>query len=451
VSENAHETQVETHDRRPTASFRLVCTEGPEKGKSFPLPATAAGRILVGFSSACTIKLTDPLVSRRHAALEVQGPSLHVHDLGSKNGTFANEVAIVEALLWGGETLRLGGTTFRVDIDDEVVTAPFSEERKFGRIVGASMEMRRLYPFFEQLAASTLPVLIEGETGTGKELLAESLHEASPRAGGPFIVFDGAQMPAGSIEPTLFGDDARPGIFEQADKGTLLLDEVGELDAQLQRKLLRVLERGEVQRVGSSTPRKVDVRILASTRLDLDKLVQDGAFREDLYYRLVVSRVELPPLRKRSNDIPELAKHFWRGLGGEGEPSNALLAQLARHPWPGNIRELKNRIARIVAFGAQDEVIVQPPVSERIPQTQRSATSEVPPAPESPTTTLFERVLEKDLPLARARELVVGEFEKAYVERVLAQHGGSVAKAAAASGLARRYFQLLRAKRAPRP
>jgi DNA-binding NtrC family response regulator len=451
VSENAHETQVETYDRRPTASFRLVCTEGPEKGKSFPLPATAAGRILVGFSSACTIKLTDPLVSRRHAALEVQGPSLHVHDLGSKNGTFANEVAIVEALLWGGETLRLGGTTFRVDIDDEVVTAPVSEARKFGRIVGASMEMRRLYPFFEQLAASTLPVLIEGETGTGKELLAESLHEASPRAGGPFIVFDGAHMPAGLIEPTLFGDDARPGIFEQADKGTLLLDEVGELDAQLQRKLLRVLERGEVQRVGSSTPRKVDVRILASTRLDLDKLVQDGAFREDLYYRLVVSRVELPPLRKRANDIAELAKHFWRELGGEGEPSTALLAQLGRHAWPGNIRELKNRIARIVAFGAQDDVLVQPPASERVPQTQRSATSEPPPPPESPTTSLFERVLEKDLPLARARELVVGEFEKAYVERVLAQHGGSVAKAAAASGLARRYFQLLRAKRAPRP
>jgi two-component system response regulator HydG len=452
VAEAPHETQVETHERRPTASFRLVCTEGPEKGKSFPLPATAAGRILVGFSSACTIKLTDPLVSRRHAALEVQGPSLHVHDLGSKNGTFANEVAIVEALLWGGETLRLGGTTFRVDIDDEVVTAPVSEEHRFGRVVGASMEMRRLYPFLEQLAKSTLPVLIEGETGTGKELLAESLHEASPRASGPFVVFDGAQMPAGAIEPTLFGDEARPGIFEQADNGTLLLDEVGELDAQVQRKLLRVLERAEVQRVGSNTPRKVDVRIMASTRLDLDKLVQDGAFREDLYYRLVVSRVELPPLRKRTHDIGELAKHFWRELRGEGEPPPALLAQLARHPWPGNVRELKNRIARLVAFGAQDEVIVQAaPSSERAPETQRSAISQPPPPPESPTQTLFERVLEKDLPLARARELVVGEFEKAYVERVLAQHGGSVAKAAAASGLARRYFQLLRAKRAPRP
>lgn len=447
VTANRHETQVEAHDRRPTASFRLVCIEGPERGTSFPLPATSAGRILVGFSSACTIKLTDPLVSRRHVALEVQGPSLHVHDLGSKNGTFANEVSVVEALLWGGETLRLGGTSFRVDIDDEVVAAPVSGSHRFGRVIGASMEMRRLFPFFEQLAASTLPVLIEGETGTGKELLAESLHEAGPRAGGPFVVFDGAQMPAGAIEPTLFGDEARAGIFEQADKGTLLLDEVGELDAPLQRKLLRVLERGEVLRVGASTPRKVDVRILASTRLDLDKLVQDGAFREDLYYRLVVSRVELPPLRKRGHDVAALAKHFWSELGGEGEPASALLAQLARHSWPGNVRELKNRIARIVAFGAEDEVIVAPSVVEPRPEVARPAASSSPPPPPS----LFERVLEKDLPLARARELVVGEFERAYVERVLAQHGGSVVKAAAASGLARRYFQLLRAKRAPRP
>ena len=157
---------------------------------------------------------------------------------------------------------------------------------------------------------------------------------------------------------------------------------------------------------------------MASTRLDLDKLVQDGAFREDLYYRLVVSRVELPPLRTRGHDICELAKHFWRELGGEGEPGSPLLAQLARHPWPGNIRELKNRIARIVAFGAHDEIIVEPSPAEIVPETQRSASQ---PPPESPTTTLFEKVLEKDLPLARARELVVGEFEKAYVERVLAQ------------------------------
>ncbi|MBX3225995.1 MAG: sigma 54-interacting transcriptional regulator [Labilithrix sp.] len=463
--ESVPETQVEAHDRRPVASFRLVCTEGPERGRSFTVSADATGRVLVGSSSACAIKLADPLVSRRHAALEVHGPSLHVTDLGSKNGTFTNEVAIVEASLWGGETLRLGGTSFRVDVEDEISTAPVSDQSRFGRLIGSSRTMRRLYPFFEQLAASSLPLLIEGDTGTGKELLAESLHEAGPRANGPFVVFDGAQTAAGAIEPTLFGDGSRAGIFEQADGGSLLLDEVGELDAQVQRKLLRVLERGEVQRGGTNEARKVDVRILASTRLDLDKLVQEGAFREDLYYRLVVSRVELPPLRKRSGDVAELARHFWRELGGAGEPSSTLLTQLARHPWPGNVRELKNRIARLVAFGSEEELA--PPISTQTPAAPAQGELAAPvrgglAAPvrgeaaahavvaDVMHATLFERVLAKDLPLARARELVVNEFEKAYVERVLAQHGGSVAKAAAASGLARRYFQLLRAKRSPR-
>lgn len=427
-------------DGQPTPSFRLVCVEGPDKGKVFALPAAAAARALVGQSTACTIRLADPRVSRRHAAFEVQGASLRVNDLGSRNGTYANEVAIVEAFLWGGEVLRLGGTTFRVELGDEVVATKLSDAKRFGRLVGESVQMRRLYPFFEQLATSTLPVLIEGETGTGKELLAESLHEASPRASGPFVVFDAAQVAADQIEATLFGDATRAGIFELADRGTLLLDEVGELDAQVQRKLLRVLERGEVQRIGSPAARRVDVRVLASTRLDLDDLVQDRAFREDLYYRLVVSRVELPPLRRREGDVAALARHFWTELGGVGAPADTLLARLARESWPGNVRELRNRIARLVAFGDREDASLDVTAGK---------TSETP-ASTTGDTGLFERVLAKDLPLARARELVVSEFERAYVDRVLAANGGSVAKAAAASGLARRYFQLLRAKRSPR-
>ena len=438
-----HETRpTQKHeglDGRPSASFRLVCFEGPSKGTVFSIPAATAARVLIGQSSACTICLPDPLVSRRHLALQVQGPSLHVTDLGSRNGTYANDVAIVEALLWGGETLRLGETTFRVELDDEVVGSELSDATRFGRLVGESFEMRRLFPFFEQLASSSLPVLIEGETGTGKELLAECIHEASSRSSGPFVVLDTAQVPPNLVDAILFGDEAlgRPGIFEQADHGTLLLDEVGEMDAQIQRKLLRVLERAEVQRVGSSASRRVDIRVIATTRLDLDKLVQDGAFREDLYYRLVVSRVELPPLRRRGRDILALARHFWTELGGAGAPDEALLAQLSRHAWPGNVRELRNRVARIVAFGEPEAIPPDAPPtvgSTALPQ----------------DASLFASVLGQELPLARARELIVNEFERAYVERVLASHGGHVGKAAAASGLARRYFQLLRAKRFPR-
>lgn len=394
------------------------------------------------------MRLTDPLVSRRHASLELRGPMLEIADLGSRNGTFANEVAIVQACLWGGETLRLGGTTMRVELDEGVIEASISEATSFGRMIGASEEMRRLYPFFEQLAESALPLIIEGETGTGKELLAETLHETGPRSSGPFVVFDVAQVPATNVEAVLFGDEGRAGIFEQADGGTLLIDEVGELDAQLQKKLLRVLERGEVQRAGTTNPRSIDVRVIATTRLDLDQLVQDGAFREDLYYRLFVSRVELPPLQKRKGDIAVLARHFWKSLGGEGELDATSIAQLDRHEWPGNVRELRNRVARMLAFGLGEphsqsrEVPAVETQAEPPPQAAGSSTE---------TKQLFERVLAMDLPLTRAREHIVAEFERVYVERVLLAHGGNVGRAAAASGLARRYFQILRAKRSAKP
>jgi DNA-binding NtrC family response regulator len=418
---------------RPNASFLLVVIAGPDQGKVFSIPATSAARVLVGQSSACTIRLGDPHVSRRHLALEVLGPSLHVTDLGSHNGTYANEVAVADATLWGGETLRIGQTTFRIDLEERFVQSDVTEATSFGRILGASFEMRRLYPFFEQLAHSTWPVLIEGETGTGKELLAETLHEAGSRAGGPFVILDATLTSTHRLDKTLFGEEARnrPGIFEQAHGGTLVIDEVGELDPQLQRKLLRVIERQEIQRVGATAPRRIDVRFLTTTRLDLDRLVQDGTLREDLYYRLVMSRVELPPLRRREGDVVFLARHFWREFGGTGKPDETIMNALQHQSWPGNVRELRNRIAQLVAFGER-------PTSPPIAPVGGRAT---------PTEDLFERVLLQDLPLVRAREQVVEEFERQYVERVLAAHGGSVVKAAAASGLARRYFQLLRVKR----
>jgi DNA-binding NtrC family response regulator len=440
--------QRQVLEGRPHASFRLVVVAGPDKGKVFPVPPVGAARVLIGQSEACEMRLTDRLVSRRHAGLELRGPMLEITDLGSRNGTFANEVSITQACLWGGEVLRLGGTTMHVELDDGVVEARISDATSFGRIVGASEEMRRLYPFFEQLAQSGLPLIIEGETGTGKELLAETLHETGPRASGPFVVFDAAQVPAANVESVLFGDEGRAGIFEQADGGTLLIDEVGELDANVQKKLLRVLERGEVQRAGTTSSRTIDVRVIATTRLDLDQLVQDGAFREDLYYRLLVSRVELPPLQKRKGDIAVLARHFWQTLGGKGELDATTLAQLGRHGWPGNVRELRNRVARMCAFGHDEPYSKERGVRPSVPPS-------VPPAPPASEAAdvdqLFERVLAMDLPLTRAREHVVAEFERVYVERVLAAHGGNVGRAAAASGLARRYFQILRAKRSAKP
>jgi DNA-binding NtrC family response regulator len=324
---------------------------------------------------------------------------------------------------------------------------------RFGRFVGGSTEVRRLYPLCERLAQSSLPVVIEGETGTGKEVLAEALHDQGARAAGPFVVFDCTQVAASLVESELFGHErgaftgavaARKGVFEQAHGGTLLVDEIGDLDPALQPKLLRALERGEIRRVGGDRWIKVDVRVVAATRRDLDRAVQEGRFRDDLFHRLAVARVELPPLRRRRGDVSLLAAHFVRELGGDaGAISHAQLNQWEGHPWPGNVRELRNAVARRIVLGdlldAADAADATEPDE---PDEAAAAPGELPPE----VVDFLEQVLAQRLPLVTARELVVAEFERRYVERTLADHGGHVPRAAAASGIARRHFQRLKAR-----
>jgi DNA-binding NtrC family response regulator len=304
-------------------------------------------------------------------------------------------------------------------------------------MVGESREMRRLYPLCSRLAQSDVPVVIEGETGTGKEVLAESLHEASPRGNGPFVVFDCTAVPPSLLESALFGHERgaftgaltqRRGVFEQADGGTLFLDEIGDLEISLQPKLLRAIERGEVQRVGSNRWTRQNVRILAATRRNLDRDVQAGRFRDDLFFRLAVGRIDLPPLRRRRGDVAVLTRHFWSALAGEVRPlSPGLVDRFEDYSWPGNVRELQNAIARHVAVGELPPLGMLRAVDD--------------------TDDVVERVLARDLPLPRARAEVVEEFERRYLERVLDRHDGNVSRAAAASGIALRYFQLLKARR----
>jgi two-component system response regulator HydG len=426
-------------------SFLLVVVEGPDAGKTFCLDGSNPSRTFIGQSAACEIRLVDRQVSRRHAALELTGRSLRLTDLASTNGTFANGVSVVEANLTGGELVRLGETTLRIGAG-EPATLPTSSAASFRRVIGASVEMRCLYPLCERLAQSSLPLVIEGETGTGKELLAESIHEASPRSGGPFIVLDCTAIPPSMMEAELFGHErgaftgavaTRRGLFEQADGGSLLVDEIGELDLSLQSRLLRAIERSEVRRVGGDTWIRVDVRVMAATRRDLDHEVQARRFRDDLFYRLAVARIELPPLRRREGDVTLLASHFWRTLGGGETPMPySLLRELERHTWPGNVRELHNAVARRLALGDDVQTSALPPDDEPGP----------PPSPVADG--VIDTVLGLDLPLAPARERVVQAFERRYVERVLARHGGNVARAAEASGVARRYFNILKARQA---
>ncbi|MDP9152217.1 MAG: sigma 54-interacting transcriptional regulator [Myxococcota bacterium] len=433
---------------RDVPVYVVTVVEGPDRGKSIQLDASSAGRVLVGQSRSCELHLTDGQVSRRHLALEATGRGLRVTDLGSTNGTRSESVAVVDAYFAGGERILIGESTLRLAVAPPRGPISLANATRFGRVFGGSDAMRKLYTLCERLAASSVPVVIEGETGTGKELLAESLHEEGPRAEGPFVVFDCTAVSPSLVESTLFGHERgaftnafapRKGVFELAHGGTLLIDEVGELELALQPKLLRALERGEVQRVGGEKWTRVDVRVQAATRRDLDAEVQAGRFREDLYYRLAVGRIELPPLRDRHGDVGLLARHFWRKLDAADQVFPAeLAARLDAYRWPGNVRELRNAIARRLALGD----VALGPRSSRSESRAEAAGS----VPAASLDDVLGRVLETDLPLSLARQQVVDEFERRYVDRVLAKHGGNVTRAAQASGIARRHFHTLRAR-----
>lgn len=409
-------------------AFVLRVTQGPDAGASFVLEGTQAPRVLLGTSPTCDLRLTDRRVSRRHLCLELGGGVVRLTDLSSTNGTTVRGVLVREAFLRGGETLEIGDSVISVSVDADAAKPFLSEETGFGRLVGHSVAMRRLYPAMAKLAASDMPVVIEGETGTGKELLAECLHEAGPRAEGPFVVFDCA-----AARPERGDGPLRAALLE-ATSGTLVLDEIAELDPALQPTLLRAIDRGEIARDGGSVER-LDVRFLATTRRDLDREAEAGRLRDDLYFRLAVARIELPPLRRRPEDVRVLALHFWERLGGasEGMPASAL-ARLEAYRYPGNVRELMNAVSRIVTLG------------EREPDAAAAAPPHGAPHEASAGHDFLDLVIADGLPLTRARERVVEEFERRYVEAAFEQNGRNVTKAAAASGIARRYFRALRAR-----
>jgi len=396
-----------TEEVAPARAFRVHIVSGPDVGGELVLQPSRPQRALVGQGPACDLRLTDRAASRRHAALTIDGSRLRISDLGSTNGTFVGGVPVVDAFVLPGLEVRLGDTVLRVDAIDPEGDGALSTEMRFGRLLGGSPAMRRLYPRLEALVDGDLPVLVEGEAGTGKELLAESLHEASPRAGGPFVVLDLEAVAARDVQVEL---DA---ALAQAAGGTLLVDEVALLDRALVTRLTRAIDARSA-------------RLVAATRRDLDAEVQAGRFDDELARRLVERRVELPPLRARRGDVGLLARHFWRALGGDDRPlPDDLLARFQAYDWPGNVRELKAEVAR------------QLELAPSTPAAQGSHTG---------GASLVDEVLGLDLPLPRARAKIVEEFERLYVERVLARYGGNVARAATASGIARRYFQLLRAR-----
>ncbi|MCC6877601.1 MAG: sigma 54-interacting transcriptional regulator, partial [Sandaracinaceae bacterium] len=313
----------------------------------------------IGSAPDADVRLVDPTVSRLHARLEPTDEGLWITDLDSTNGTFVDGVRVGRALLHEGARVRLGHGELEVGYGKEPAIVPLWPSDRFGPLVGKSAVMRELFERLSRIAQSDATVLVQGETGTGTELVAEAIHAASPRESGPFVVVDCGAIPESLFESELFGhtrgaftgaDRAREGAVQLASGGTLFLDEIGELPLSMQPKLLRVLESRTVRRVGEAAHRPVDVRLVAATHRDLARMVATGAFREDLFFRVAVLPVVVPPLRARKGDIPLLAQHF---LGGRAlDP--AVLRDLEGRPWLGNVRELRTFVERAVALGPDE-------------------------------------------------------------------------------------------------
>ncbi len=303
-------------------AVELVVIDGPSRGARAQVKN---GFARVGSGAGSDLSLADFTVSRVHCELRVQPSGIAIKDCESTNGTFVEGVKIRDAEVEPGAVVRVGRSVFRIEAVGSSSVLPISDNDCFGELVGASLEMRQVYAILERIAGTNATLLIGGETGTGKDVAARSLHAASSRASGPFVPVDCGAIPENLIESELFGHvrgafsgavGDRQGVFEEAHGGTLFLDEIGEMPLPVQSKLLRAIETRSVRRVGANTERPVDVRIVAATNRPLAVCANQGTFREDLYYRLAVIEVTLPPLRSRTEDIPRLASHFFAALPG---------------------------------------------------------------------------------------------------------------------------------------
>lgn len=336
---------------------QLVVVEGPDVGRAVDISDTVK---TVGGEPSCDLVLTDKHVSGQHISIVAQGQRFAVCDLGSHNGTLYEGSKLAKATVPAGATLKLGETFLRIIPRPERIDVPPSQARQMGELVAESLAMRELFAVLELASASDVTVVLEGETGVGKELAARSIHSASSRRAGPFVAIDCGALPETLVESELLGHTkgaftgasvARDGAFGRADGGTLYLDELDSVPLEVQSRLLRVLEERTVRPVGGDHERAVDIRVVASSRRDLRQLVTEGAFRADLYYRLSVVGVTIPPLRERREDIVPLVTHLLRRRGIEAGPvQGANFERLFVHDWPGNVRELRNVLDRAVAL-----------------------------------------------------------------------------------------------------
>jgi len=406
-------TEDLSHGLPDAAPVNVRVSEGPDAGVTHRFDQ---GSVTIGSGEDCALKLTDPSVSRKHATLELIPGGVRVKDLGSKNGTFYLGAKVDTALVPMGGSVRLGRTT--LELMPLKGAAPLSERTELCGLLGRSLAMRALFAQLERLGPKGTPVLLQGETGVGKTAVARALHELSPRKKEPFQVVDCGALSKQLVESELFGhakgaftgaDKARAGALEAAGQGTLFLDEIAELPLDLQPKLLRVLDGSSFRRVGENLDRTARCLVHAATHKDLEEEVKQGRFRQDLYYRLAVATVRVPPLRERPEDIPALVEHFAKARGGV-TLSPATVAAFQCDAWPGNVRELRNAVERALALGDAD-------------------------APEPPKGAAPG--------FKEARDKLLEDFERDYLRTLLERNGDNMSEAARVAGISRAQFYRL--------
>ncbi|HEY2743471.1 MAG TPA: sigma 54-interacting transcriptional regulator [Polyangia bacterium] len=429
---------------------KLVVLKGSQRGKEFVISGDV---IRIGKVDENDLALPEETVSRVHCEILRDQKGHLLRDLHSTNGTFLDGAEIKEAYIRPGSIITVGTVQLKFQPFEERIEILPSDKEALGEMVGSSLRMREIFGLVERIGPTEATVLVEGETGTGKDLVARTIHDLSRRRDKPFVIVDCGAVSGTLIESELFGHEkgaftgattTRQGAFEAAHGGTIFLDELGELSLDLQPKLLRVLEQREIRRVGGNRTIKVDIRVVAATKQDLQKEVQKGKFREDLYFRLSVVPIHTPALRERKEDIPLIVRNFLVTMAKGGAPpreiDEATMASLMTHDWPGNVRELRNVLERGVylspggAAGSSSVKLVS----------IGSGPSSGEAGPLSGPALGFDELKS----YRENKEQWENEFEKRYLTWLMQRAQGNISRAAREADMDRKYLHKLLKKHA---
>jgi transcriptional regulator with GAF, ATPase, and Fis domain len=446
-----HTIEVKVSDLPETIELekcKLVVVDGPDRGMTLTLTKPI---IRIGTNEKNDLLLQDNTVSRFHCEIRHIRDEYLLVDRQSTNGTYIQNLRVREVFLHPNCEFLVGNSLIRFEPEVESVRVVPMARGSYGELIGSAPRMREIYGIIDKVAPSDLSVVVEGETGTGKELVARALHTHSRRASRPLVIFDCSAFPENLLESELFGHEkgsfsgairTHRGVFERAEGGTIFFDELGEMSLNLQPKFLRALESGEIRRVGGERTIKVDVRVVAATNRNLAQLVEEGQFRRDLFYRLAKVRMTLPPLRDRPDDLPRLCDHFLDELR-KARPelrvrrfSEEALALLAAYDWPGNVRELRNVVERSATFCEDECIEVEDLPGDLQARLGRPLQKSLPaPGSVDPGTGLKE-----------AKEIIVAQFERDYLVLLLERHEQNISRVAREAGIDRRHVYRLMKK-----